>query len=96
MRKLKKSVSTDKWEKALTKFAHSYSPTDGWELERFGYKNAKAAVKLRIVKNLIESQFDVNPKFKQEINQKTAKELRYRDSSFMFPPGDDSRRLLYP
>ncbi len=76
LRKLKKSVSTDKWEKALTKFAHSYSPQDGWDLERFGYRNSRPGVRLRLLKNLMEAQFDVNPKFKQEINQKTAKDLR--------------------
>ncbi len=76
LRKLKKSVSTDKWERALTKFAHTYSPQDGWELERFGYRNSRPALKVRLIKNLLEAQFDVNPKFKQEINQKTAKDLR--------------------
>jgi archaellum component FlaD/FlaE len=76
LRKLKKSVSTDKWERALAKFAHGYSQADGWELERFGYKNCKSAVKLRLLKALMEAQFDVNPKFKQEINSKPAADLR--------------------
>ena len=76
LRKLKKSVSTDKWERALTKFAHTYSAADGWEMERFGYKNAKPAVKLRLMKSLMEAQFDINPKFKNELNKKTAKDLR--------------------
>ncbi len=76
LRKLKKSVSTDKWERALTKFAHTYSSADGWELERFGYRNSRAPTKVRLLKNLMEAQFDGNPKFKQEINQKSGKELR--------------------
>ena len=30
----------------------------------------------RLIKNLMEAQFDVNPKFKDEMKKKTAKELR--------------------
>lgn len=77
MRRLKKSVSLDKWERSLTKFAHTYSPNDGWELERFGYKKSKLAIKLKLLKNLLEAQFDCNTKFKSEINSKPAKELRH-------------------
>ena len=75
-RKLNKSIRTDKWEKAFTKFAFTYSADDGWELERFGYKNAKMSLKVRLIKNLMEAQFDVNPKFKSEVNNQTPKELR--------------------
>lgn len=50
MRKLKKSVNFDRWEKAAAKYAHSYSDQDGWEIERFGYKKLNLAVKLRLLK----------------------------------------------
>lgn len=50
MRKLKKSVSFDRWEKAAAKYAHSYSDQDGWEIERFGYKKISLGVKLRLLK----------------------------------------------
>lgn len=50
MRKLKKSVSFDRWEKAAAKYAHSYSDQDGWEIERFGYKKINLGVKLRLLK----------------------------------------------
>lgn len=41
-----------------------------------GYLYSSTTVKLRIVKNLLESQFDVNVKFKNAINQKPAPGLR--------------------
>ena len=50
MRKLKKSVNFDRWEKAAAKYAHTYSDQDGWEIERFGYKKISLAVKLRLLK----------------------------------------------
>ena len=34
LRKLKKTVSFDKWERVLTRFTFSYSSEDGWELDR--------------------------------------------------------------
>ena len=89
LRKLKKSVSVDKWERALTKFAHTYSTSDGWELERFGYKSTKLGLRLRLLKNLLEAQFDGNIKFKAEINTKDAEELR------MEPLGRDKLGNLY-
>ena len=76
LRKLKKSVAVEKWEKALVKFAHTYSASDAWELERFGYRRVSLQLKCRLLKNLIESQFDQNEKFKKDINSKTASELR--------------------
>ena len=102
MRKLKKSVATDKWERALAKFAHTYSASDGWELERFGYRRVSLQLKCRILKNLIESQFDHNEKFKKEINSKTASELRRdplgRDrlgNAYWYQIDDDANLRVY-
>lgn len=76
LRKINKKVPSGKWENALAKFAHTYSNQDAWEIERFGYKTASLAVKLRILKELLETQFDRNVKFKGYINNIAAEDLR--------------------
>lgn len=77
MRKLKRSVTPEKWEKAVIKFCYFYGGIDdAFEVERYGYLHSSAAVKLRIMKNLLESQFDVNVKFKNLINAKLSQDLR--------------------
>ncbi|XP_075228406.1 uncharacterized protein LOC142328468 isoform X3 [Lycorma delicatula] len=76
LRKARKSFSTEKWERTLIRFSHSYSPQDAWELERFGYKKARVEVKLRLLKMLLDAQFDLNVKFKTDINKLSAEELR--------------------
>lgn len=77
LRKLRKTVHATKWEKALIKFCYmSTTMQDAWEIERFGYKKASLAVKLRVLKSLLEYQFDANVKFKNAINLATANDLR--------------------
>merc|ERR1719507_2556169 len=76
LRKLKKTVSFDKWERVLTRFTFTYSSEDGWELDRFGYKRAKLALRIRIIKALCEAQFDLNARFKLNINKLDSGTLR--------------------
>ncbi|XP_054265794.1 remodeling and spacing factor 1-like isoform X1 [Macrosteles quadrilineatus] len=77
LRKIRRSVATEKWEKALIKFCHSYlCNEEGWELERCGYKKCKVSIRLKILKTLLDAQFDLNSKFKNDINKLTPEELR--------------------
>jgi remodeling and spacing factor 1 len=76
LRRVYKSINAEKWEKHLCKFGHSYDSQDAWEIERFGYKKAKIQTKLRLLRNLLEAQFDFNTKFKNEVNKLPAADLR--------------------
>lgn len=70
-------MNPDKWEKAIIKYCYFYGGSDdAFEVERYGYLHSSLAVKLRILKNLLEGQFDVNAKFKNLINAKPSQELR--------------------
>lgn len=50
LRKLNRAVKADRWERALQRFAHLHSHKDGWELERFGFKQAQLQIKIRVLK----------------------------------------------
>ncbi|XP_022181216.1 remodeling and spacing factor 1 [Myzus persicae] len=69
LRRVKKSVHADKWERAVLKFCQEYSVPEFWELEHYGYKGISVKLKLRILKTLFEAQFDSNVKFKSEVNK---------------------------
>ncbi|KAL4090428.1 hypothetical protein QTP88_025264 [Uroleucon formosanum] len=69
LRRVKKSVHADKWERAVLKFCQEYSIPEFWELEHYGYKGISVKLKLRILKTLFEAQFDSNVKFKSEVNK---------------------------
>lgn len=84
LRKTRKNVPLDKWEHAVSKFCYGYSAQDAWEIERFGYKKASLAVKLRVLKEIMECQFERNIKFKADVNLVGADELRSQ------PIGKDS------
>uniref|UniRef100_A0A1I8NYU6 PHD-type domain-containing protein n=1 Tax=Stomoxys calcitrans TaxID=35570 RepID=A0A1I8NYU6_STOCA len=76
MRKTRRTVHEKSWESALSKFCFCYSAHDAWEIERFGYKNASIKVKLRVLRELLESQFERNMKFRAKILNQSADSLR--------------------
>uniref|UniRef100_A0A1A9UYB2 PHD-type domain-containing protein n=1 Tax=Glossina austeni TaxID=7395 RepID=A0A1A9UYB2_GLOAU len=76
LRKTRKTVHEKSWESALSKFCFTYSAQDAWEIERFGYKNSSIKVKLRILRELLESQFERNAKFRAKILSFSADSLR--------------------
>ncbi|XP_017012754.2 microtubule-associated protein futsch [Drosophila takahashii] len=76
LRKTRKTVHEKSWESALSKFCFGYSVQDAWEVERFGYKNSSLKVKLRIFRELLESQFERNAKFRSHILTLNADTLR--------------------
>lgn len=54
LRKARKSVSSERWERAIIKLCHGFCSQDAWEIERFGYKKARLSSKLRILKVCIK------------------------------------------
>ncbi|XP_023297012.2 microtubule-associated protein futsch isoform X1 [Lucilia cuprina] len=89
LRKTRKTVHEKSWESALSKFCFTYSAHDAWEVERFGYKNASVKVKLRILRELLECQFERNTKFRAKILTLSADSLRSQ------PIGRDSLGHAY-
>lgn len=60
LRKLRRSVVPERFEKALVKYCFSYGGTDdAFEVERYGYKHASLGVKLRIMKNLVNQKLSL-------------------------------------
>lgn len=89
LRKRRKWINRDKWERSLVKFIGDYSQVDAWELEKFGYPAVRFAIKLKILKVLLECQFDFNNKFKSLINSQEASSLR------ILPIGRDIKGNMY-
>lgn len=58
LRKSKKIVYLDKWEKAILKFCQGYSVPECWKLEHYGYKGIPVQLKLRILKVSLFYIFD--------------------------------------
>lgn len=63
LRKLKKSVVMEKWEKSIVKFCYFYGGVDdAFEIERYGYLHSSSSIKLRILKNLVKNYFNYHAK----------------------------------
>ncbi|GAA6091203.1 remodeling and spacing factor 1 isoform X2 [Tachysurus ichikawai] len=89
LRKLGKSVTSDRWEKYLVKACQEFNSTWAWELERKGYPEMSTECKADILKYLCESQFDDNLKFKMAVNEEEPEKMRLQ------PIGRDKEGLLY-
>ena len=60
-----KHAKKDKWEYYLAKFVKRFSNTDSQLIENGDYLTCNVKMKVACMKNLLESQFDENVKFKQ-------------------------------
>ncbi|XP_027135849.1 remodeling and spacing factor 1 isoform X1 [Larimichthys crocea] len=89
LRKLGRSVSTDRWEKYLAKVCQELNNTWAWELEQKGYQEMSMECKSSILKYLCECQFDDNLKFKMAINEEDPEKMRLQ------PIGRDRQGLMY-
>ncbi|XP_077361656.1 remodeling and spacing factor 1 [Festucalex cinctus] len=89
LRKIGKSVSTDRWEKYLVKICQEFNTAWAWELEEKGYKSMTLESKTAILKYLCECQFDDNLKFKNAINEEDPDKMRLQ------PIGRDKDGQMY-
>ncbi|XP_061733627.1 remodeling and spacing factor 1 [Nerophis ophidion] len=89
LRKLGKSVTSDRWEKYLAKMCQELNSAWAWELEQNGYQDMSMECKSGILKYLCECQFDDNLKFKMAINEEEPEKMRLQ------PIGRDRQGLMY-
>ncbi|KPP71327.1 hypothetical protein Z043_109772 [Scleropages formosus] len=89
LRKIGKSVSSERWEKYLVKVCQEFNSTWAWELEKKGYREMTVECKAGILKYLCECQFDDNVKFKTTINEEDPDKMRLQ------PIGRDKDGLMY-
>ncbi|XP_072248121.1 remodeling and spacing factor 1 isoform X2 [Leuresthes tenuis] len=89
LRKLGRSVTTDRWEKYLAKVCQELNSTWAWELEQKGYQEMSMECKSSILKYLCECQFDDNLKFKMVVNDEDPEKMRLQ------PVGRDRQGLMY-
>ncbi|CAF1440883.1 unnamed protein product [Rotaria sp. Silwood1] len=73
---LGKGAQRDKFVPIITKFAYRFDYDDGEYLKSNGYSQAEIDLKLRILKNLLETQFDHNQGFKTALLEKQSFEVR--------------------
>ncbi|XP_061538599.1 remodeling and spacing factor 1 isoform X2 [Phycodurus eques] len=89
LRKLGKTVTTERWEKYLAKMCQELNSAWAWELEQNGYRDMSMECKSSILKYLCECQFDDNLKFKTVINDEEPDKMRLQ------PIGRDKQGLMY-
>lgn len=50
LRRIKKNVPGDRWQRELVKFCLTYNRWDAWELEKLGYAKLKLQTRLAIIR----------------------------------------------
>ena len=88
----KKTLITKKtWENALIMFCHSTGSMvcEGIELQKLGYAHISLSLRLEILKNLMESQFDWNERIRMLVDDLPVEKLRCE------PTGTDIEGKIY-
>ncbi|CAF1383480.1 unnamed protein product [Rotaria sp. Silwood1] len=73
---LAKNAQHNKFDSIITKFASRFDINDSEYLKTTGYLHADISLKIRIIKNLLESQFDLNQILKNSLIDKSACEIK--------------------
>ncbi|CAF3842441.1 unnamed protein product [Adineta steineri] len=73
---LAKNTQRDKFDSIITRFASRFDLNDADHLTTTGYLQAEINVKIRILKNLLESHFDLNQTFTKTLADKSAREIK--------------------
>ncbi|CAF3002583.1 unnamed protein product [Rotaria sp. Silwood2] len=73
---LAKNAQHEKFDSIITKFASRFDVHDSEHLKTTGYLQADINLKIRTIKNLLESQFDVNQILKNSLINKLAREIK--------------------
>lgn len=88
----KKTLITKKtWENALILFCHTTGGMvgEGLELQKLGYAQISLSLRLEILKNLMESQFDWNERIRMLVDDLPVEALRHE------PTGKDIEGKIY-
>ncbi|CAF1502373.1 unnamed protein product [Adineta steineri] len=67
---LAKNAQRDKFDSIITKFVSRFDSNDSEQLATIGYLHIDINLKIRTIKYLLESQFDLNQTFKNTISEK--------------------------
>ncbi|CAF1673757.1 unnamed protein product [Rotaria magnacalcarata] len=73
---LARNAQRDKFDSIVTKFAARFDVNDSEHIKTTGYLKADVNIKIRIIKNLLESQFETKQMLKKCLIDKSAYELR--------------------
>ncbi|ESO07425.1 hypothetical protein HELRODRAFT_134872, partial [Helobdella robusta] len=68
LKRWKSSVNDERFSRYLVKFCQTYSLEDASQLEKLGFEKCDINLKLRLMKALMEQQFDTNMKFKDKLD----------------------------